>query len=195
MDLTDRHCRYFHRLLTRRTRLYTEMMTTGALLHGDVPRHLAFNRQERPVALQLGGSEPADLAACARLGEQWGYDEINLNCGCASERVPRTHVAVEIAIAAAVTLERHDEASLPIGWDHANLRVARAFGDAWIRELRTAVLVVPSVVARREGNVMVNPQQPDLSGIVAAAPEPVVRMPGCLPRADFWRHAWRGRVP
>jgi tRNA-dihydrouridine synthase A len=89
MDWTDRHCRYFHRLLSRHTRLYTEMVTTGALLHGDVPRHLAFNEQEHPVALQLGGSEPADLAACAQLGERWGYDEINLNCGCPSERVQR----------------------------------------------------------------------------------------------------------
>lgn len=89
MDWTDRHCRYFHRLLSRRARLYTEMVTTGALLHGDVPRHLAFNADEHPVALQLGGSEPADLAACARLGERWGYDEINLNCGCPSERVQR----------------------------------------------------------------------------------------------------------
>ena len=89
MDWTDRHCRYFHRLLSRRTRLYTEMVTSGALLHGDVPRHLDFDETEHPVALQLGGSEPADLALCARLGEQWGYDEINLNCGCPSERVQR----------------------------------------------------------------------------------------------------------
>ena len=89
MDWTDRHCRYFHRLLTRHTLLYTEMVTTGALLHGDVPRHLRFSNEEHPVALQLGGSEPADLAQCARLGEQWGYDEINLNCGCPSERVQR----------------------------------------------------------------------------------------------------------
>ena len=89
MDWTDRHCRFFHRLLSRRTRLYTEMVTTGALLHGDVRRHLEFNAQEHPVALQLGGSEPAELAACAKLGEQWGYDEINLNCGCPSERVQR----------------------------------------------------------------------------------------------------------
>ena len=89
MDWTDRHCRFFHRLLTRRTRLYTEMITTGALLHGDVPRHLDFNVEENPLALQLGGSEPAALAACARLGERWGYDEINLNCGCPSERVQR----------------------------------------------------------------------------------------------------------
>ena len=89
MDWTDRHCRTFHRLLTKHTRLYTEMITTGALLHGDQPRHLEFNDAEHPVALQLGGSEPADLAACAKLGARWGYDEINLNCGCPSERVQR----------------------------------------------------------------------------------------------------------
>jgi tRNA-dihydrouridine synthase A len=89
MDWTDRHCRFFHRLITRRTRLYTEMVTTGALLHGDVPRHLRFDAFEHPLALQLGGSEPADLARCARLAEDWGYDEINLNCGCPSERVQR----------------------------------------------------------------------------------------------------------
>jgi tRNA-dihydrouridine synthase A len=89
MDWTDRHCRYFHRLLSRRALLYTEMMTTGALIHGDVPRHLDFNAEEHPVALQVGGSDAAELAHCARLGEQWGYDEINLNCGCPSERVQR----------------------------------------------------------------------------------------------------------
>ncbi len=89
MDWTDRHCRYFHRLLSSNVLLYTEMVTTGALIHGDVARHLRFNAEEHPVALQLGGSEPADLARCARLGEQWGYDEINLNCGCPSERVQR----------------------------------------------------------------------------------------------------------
>ncbi len=89
LDWTDRHCRYFHRLLSRHALLYTEMVTTGALLHGDVARHLAYNVEEHPLALQLGGSEPADLAQCAKLGEQWGYDEINLNCGCPSERVQR----------------------------------------------------------------------------------------------------------
>lgn len=89
MDWTDRHCRYFHRLLTRHALLYTEMVTTGALIHGDVPRHLRFHFEEHPVALQLGGSEPADLAHCAKLGEEWGYDEININCGCPSERVQR----------------------------------------------------------------------------------------------------------
>ena len=89
-------------------------------------------------------------------------------------RVPRTHVAVETAIAGVVTVEQHDESSLPVGWDHADLRVARAFGDAWIRERRTAVLVVPSVVARREANVLLNPQHPDFKKIVAGSPEPVV---------------------
>jgi tRNA-dihydrouridine synthase A len=89
MDWTDRHCRSLHRFISRDTWLYTEMVTTGALLHGDVPRHLAFTPAEAPVALQLGGSEPDDLARAAKLGEQWGYDEINLNCGCPSERVQR----------------------------------------------------------------------------------------------------------
>jgi len=89
LDWTDRHCRYFHRLLTHQTLLYTEMVTTGALIHGDVGRHLRFNPEEQPVALQLGGSDPADLAHCAKLGAQWGYAEINLNCGCPSERVQR----------------------------------------------------------------------------------------------------------
>lgn len=87
MDWTDRHCRYFFRLISKRARLYTEMMTAPALMHGDVPRHLDFDPAEHPVALQLGGSDPAQLAHAARLGERWGYDEINLNCGCPSERV------------------------------------------------------------------------------------------------------------
>lgn len=89
MDVTDRHCRFFLRQVNLRARLYTEMITTGALIHGDVPRHLEFNNEEHPVALQLGGSEPAELAHCAKLGEQCGYDEINLNIGCPSERVQR----------------------------------------------------------------------------------------------------------
>jgi tRNA-dihydrouridine synthase A len=89
MDWTDRHCRYFLRQVSSRVRLYTEMITTGALLHGDVDRHLAFSPQEHPVAVQLGGSEPTDLAHCARLAERYGYDEINLNIGCPSERVQK----------------------------------------------------------------------------------------------------------
>ena len=89
MEWTDRHCRYFHRQLSARARLYTEMVTTGALLQGDPRRHLAFDPAEHPVALQVGGSEPGDLARAARLAAQWGYDEVNLNCGCPSERVQR----------------------------------------------------------------------------------------------------------
>ena len=89
MDVTDRHCRFFLRQVSSHARLYTEMITTGALIHGDVPRHLDFNQEEHPVALQLGGSEPDDLARCAKLGEEYGYDEINLNIGCPSERVQR----------------------------------------------------------------------------------------------------------
>jgi len=89
LDWTDRHCRALHRFISHHAWLYTEMVTTGALLHGDVARHLAFSPAEAPVALQLGGSEPDDLARAAKLGEQWGYDEINLNCGCPSDRVQR----------------------------------------------------------------------------------------------------------
>src|SRR5687768_10788795 len=79
MDWTDRHCRFFLRLLSSRTRLYTEMITAAALVHGNVARHLDFDTAEHPLALQLGGSDPRLLAHCARLGAQWGYDEINLN--------------------------------------------------------------------------------------------------------------------
>ncbi|NMO22615.1 tRNA dihydrouridine(20/20a) synthase DusA [Pyxidicoccus fallax] len=87
MDWTDRNCRYFHRQISRHTLLYTEMLTTGAVLHGDRDRLLGYEAAEHPVALQLGGSEPEALAAAARIGEEWGYDEINLNCGCPSDRV------------------------------------------------------------------------------------------------------------
>jgi len=87
MDCTDRHCRYFLRLVAPRARLYTEMITTGALQFGNVPRHLDFDPAEHPLAIQLGGSDPHALAYCARLAEAWGYDEVNLNVGCPSERV------------------------------------------------------------------------------------------------------------
>ena len=89
MDWTDRHCRYFHRLLTKNTLLYTEMINAGAIVHGDVPRHLRYNLEEHPVALQLGGSETDKLAIAARVAEEWGYDEVNINCGCPSERVQK----------------------------------------------------------------------------------------------------------
>jgi len=122
MDWTDRHCRYFHRLLTRRTRLYTEMVTTGALLHGDQPRHLDFSPEEHPLALQLGGSEAADLAACARLAEKWGYDEVNLNCGCPSERVQRGSfgacLMAEPALVADCVKAMRDAVALPVTVKH-----------------------------------------------------------------------------
>jgi tRNA-dihydrouridine synthase A len=87
MDWTDRHCRVFHRRMTRRARLYTEMLTTGAIIHGDRRRLLGFDPSEHPLALQLGGSDPRDLATSAKIGEDFGYDEINLNVGCPSDRV------------------------------------------------------------------------------------------------------------
>lgn len=89
LDWTDRHCRFFHRLLSKKALLYTEMVNARAIVHGGTERHLRFNPEEHPVALQLGGSERDILARSARLGEAWGYDEINLNCGCPSERVQR----------------------------------------------------------------------------------------------------------
>jgi tRNA-dihydrouridine synthase A len=137
MDWTDRHCRYFHRLLTRHTRLYTEMVTTGALLHGDVPRHLAFNREEHPLALQLGGSEPADLAHCARLAEQWGYDEVNLNCGCPSERVQRGAFGAclmnEPQLVADGVKAMRDATSLPVTVKH-RIGVDKTESYAFVRD-------------------------------------------------------------
>jgi tRNA-dihydrouridine synthase A len=122
MDWTDRHCRYFHRLITRRTRLYTEMVTTGALLHGDVARHLDFDAAEHPLALQLGGSEPDELAACAKLAQRWGYDEINLNCGCPSERVQRGSfgacLMAEPALVADCVKAMRDACTLPVTVKH-----------------------------------------------------------------------------
>src|SRR6187402_1391734 len=87
MDWSDSHCRSFWRLLSKHTVFYSEMITTGAIIHGDRKRFLDFNACEHPLALQLGGSDPKALAECARIAEDWGYDEINLNCGCPSERV------------------------------------------------------------------------------------------------------------
>jgi tRNA-dihydrouridine synthase A len=89
MDWTDRHCRVFHRLLTRRTLLYSEMVPAGAIVHGDRERFLAYDESEHPVALQVGGSDPGDLEICARAAADYGYDEINLNVGCPSDRVQR----------------------------------------------------------------------------------------------------------
>lgn len=122
MDWTDRHCRMFHRQLSRHTWLYTEMVTTGALLHGDVPRHLDFDAAEHPVALQLGGSEPGDLAVAARLGQQWGYVEVNLNCGCPSERVQRgafgACLMAEPQLVADCVKAMRDAVSIPVTVKH-----------------------------------------------------------------------------
>lgn len=122
IDVTDRHCRYFHRLLAPRARLYTEMITTGALMHGNVARHLDFSAIEHPVALQLGGSEPDALAASALLGQQWGYDEINLNCGCPSERVQRgafgACLMAEPALVADCMKAMRDAVSIPVTVKH-----------------------------------------------------------------------------
>jgi len=122
MDVTDRHCRFFLRQVNAKARLYTEMITTGALIHGDVPRHLDFNKEEHPVALQLGGSEPDDLARCAKLGEEYGYDEINLNIGCPSERVQRgafgACLMAEPALVAGCVKAIRDVVSKPVTVKH-----------------------------------------------------------------------------
>ncbi len=122
IDVTDRHCRFFHRLLAPRARLYTEMITTGALTHGDIKRHLDFNEPEHPVALQLGGSEPEALARAARLGAQWGYDEINLNCGCPSERVQKgafgACLMAEPGLVADCVKAMQDAVSIPVTVKH-----------------------------------------------------------------------------
>jgi len=122
MDWSDRHYRYFMRQISAQARLYTEMITTGALLHGDVDRHLAFSEEEHPVALQLGGSEPEDLARCAKLGEQYGYDEINLNIGCPSERVQRgafgACLMAEPALVASCVKAISDQISKPVTVKH-----------------------------------------------------------------------------
>src|SRR5258707_1570265 len=118
MDWTDRHCRVFHRLMTRRALLYTEMLTTGAVLRGDRARLLGFDSFERPVALQLGGSDPAALAQCARIGEEFGYDEINLNVGCPSDRVQEGRfgacLMIEPALVAACVAAMKAAVKIPV---------------------------------------------------------------------------------
>jgi len=122
MDVTDRHCRFFLRQVNSRARLYTELITSRALIHGDVRRHLEFSEEEHPVALQLGGSEPDDLARCAKLGEQYGYDEINLNIGCPSERVQRgafgACLMAEPALVAECVSRIQSEVSVPVTVKH-----------------------------------------------------------------------------
>jgi tRNA-dihydrouridine synthase A len=122
LEWTDRHCRFFLRLISRRARLYTEMVTAAALVHGDVARHLDFDPAEHPLALQLGGSEPVQLAAAARLGARWGYDEINLNCGCPSERVQKGSfgacLMAEPALVADCVRAMRDAVSVPVTVKH-----------------------------------------------------------------------------
>ena len=159
MDWTDRHCRYFLRLISRRARLYTEMITSAALVHGDIPHHLDFDPAEHPLALQLGGSDQAVLAHGAKLGERWGYDEINLNCGCPSERVQKGSygacLMAEPALVADCVKAMRDAVAVPvtvkhrIGLDHSEdyefVRdfvgtVAGAGCDVFIVHARNAVL-------------------------------------------------------
>jgi len=118
LDWTDRHCRYFLRLISRHTLLYTEMVTTGALIHGERERFLRFDPAEHPVALQLGGSEPKEMAACARLGAAWGYDEININVGCPSNRVQKGRfgacLMAEPALVADCVAAMKDAVAVPV---------------------------------------------------------------------------------
>lgn len=122
MDWSDRHCRYFWRLLTRRARLYTEMVTTGAILYGDRDRFLRFNPEEQPLALQLGGSDPRALAECARIAQDYGYDEINLNCGCPSDRVQVGRIGAclmaEPSLVAECMAAMRDAVSIPVTIKH-----------------------------------------------------------------------------
>ncbi|WP_249673076.1 tRNA dihydrouridine(20/20a) synthase DusA [Pseudomonas abieticivorans] len=122
MDWTDRHCRYFLRLLSAHTLLYTEMVTTGALLNGDHERFLRHDDTEHPLALQLGGSTPTDLAACARMAEQAGYDEVNLNVGCPSDRVQNNMIGACLmghpALVADCVKAMRDAVSIPVTVKH-----------------------------------------------------------------------------
>ncbi|WP_075185324.1 tRNA dihydrouridine(20/20a) synthase DusA [Teredinibacter haidensis] len=122
MDWSDRHCRYFWRLLTREALLYTEMVTTGALLKGDFERFLQYNQEEHPLAIQLGGSDPRSLAKCAGMAEDWGYDEVNLNCGCPSDRVQEGKIGAilmaEPELVAECVSEMRNACSIPITVKH-----------------------------------------------------------------------------
>jgi len=145
MDWTDRHCRYFLRQVSARAFLYTEMITTGALLHGDVERHLAYSAEEHPVAAQLGGSEPDDLARCARLVEQYGYDEVNLNIGCPSERVQRgafgACLMAEPDLVADCVRAMREAVRIPVTVKHRlglNREESYAFVSAFVRKVSEA---------------------------------------------------------
>jgi tRNA-dihydrouridine synthase A len=169
MEWTDRHCRFFHRLLTRRALLYTEMLTTGAVLHGDRARLLRYDAAEHPVALQLGGCDPRALAACARIGADIGFDEINLNVGCPSDRVQegrfgaclmaepelvgdcvaamKAAVAVSITVKCRIGIDNRDPDQALEIFAHA---VERAGADALIVHARKAWLKGLSPKENRE---------------------------------------------
>jgi tRNA-dihydrouridine synthase A len=190
MDWTDRHCRFFHRQLSRQARLYTEMVTTGALLHGDLARHLDFDPAEHPLALQLGGSERDDLAHCARLGERWGFDEINLNCGCPSQRVQRgafgACLMAEPALVADCVKAMRDAVSIPVTVKH-RIGIDRAEDYGFVRDfvgrLHEAGCEVFIVHARNAWLRGLSPKEnrevPPLRYEVA------YRLAGDFPRAQF----------
>jgi tRNA-dihydrouridine synthase A len=145
LDWTDRHCRYFHRLLSPNAHLYSEMITTGALIHGDPDRHLRMSKAEHPVALQLGGNNPKDLAVCAKMGEDYGYNEINLNCGCPSDRVQNGAFGACLMDSPAIVAEcvsvMREAVNVPvtvkcrIGIDHVE---EEPFLEAFLREVSAA---------------------------------------------------------
>lgn len=122
MEWTDRHCRYFHRLISQDAVLYTEMVTTGALIHGETERFLRYSQQEHPIALQLGGSNPQDLAQCTRMAEDHGYDEVNLNVGCPSDRVQNNMIGAclmaypQLVAECLATMQR--DVSIPVTVKH-----------------------------------------------------------------------------
>ena len=142
MDWTDRHCRYFLRQVSGTAFLYTEMITTGALLHGDCERHLAHDPCEHPLGVQLGGSEPEDLAACARLAQRHGYDEVNLNIGCPSERVQRgafgACLMAEPRLVADCVRAMRGAVAIPITVKH-RLGIDRAVDYGYVRDFVAAV--------------------------------------------------------
>ena len=201
MDWTDRHCRVFHRLMTRRARLYTEMLTTGAILHGDRRRLLGFDTSEHPVALQLGGSDPRDLATAAKIGEDFGYDEINLNVGCPSDRVKDGRfgacLMAEPALVAACVEAMKREVNIPvtvkcrIGIDDQDPEMAL---DALARGVVAAGADALIVHARKAWLNGLSPKEN--RDIPPLDYDRVYRLKAAMPEcADHhqWRHRWPRR--
>lgn len=145
LDWTDRHCRYFHRTLSKTALLYTEMVTTGAILHGDCDRLLGFDQHEHPLALQLGGSDPDELARSVEIAEQYGYDEYNLNCGCPSERVQKGSfgacLMLEPELVARAVEAMQSVTSKPVTVKHrigVDEQTGLAFTERFVQTLREA---------------------------------------------------------